>query len=1220
MSRRNTWLMGAIGIVTTGLVVSMHLKPRGAAGVKEPRVTYAQTPLAFEVNRGQSDARVKFASRGEEYSWFFTSTDAVLALRGSTVSMRLVGANDAPPMSGVDELPGKVNYFRGNDPAKWWTNVPTYAKVRYQGVYRGIDLVYYGNQGRLEYDLILAPGADVRAIRLAFGGVDDLDLDAQGNLLLHAGNEVIVKKKPRIYQEVDGVQRDIPGRYIRDHETKAPSSFTGLVGFEVESYDRTRPLVIDPVFAYSTYLGGSSGEIGAGIAVDAAGNAYIVGNTLSCNFPSTPGSFQPACNPTPGNNADVFVTKLNPSGSALIYSTYLAGSADDAGRGFAVDAAGSVYVTGYTGSNDFPVTAGAFQTKRGDAAPTTPDAFVTKLNAAGSALVYSSFLGGFGPDFGHGIALDSSGNAYVVGSTFFGALFPTTSGAFQRVSHSEDYFVTKVNPGGSALVYSTLLGGSGDENSRAHWGSVAVDGAGNAYVTGDTTSSDFPTTAGAFQGCGSASFYDTAAFVTKLNTAGSALVYSTCLSGSGSEGGHGIAVDSTGNAYVTGDTGSKDFPTTPGAFQTAKSQTVDGFITKLNPIGTRVVYSTYLTGGFGWAIAVDASGNAFVAGDAPPTSAPNYLPLVNPLQSTHSSSDGFVAELSATGAALSFSTYLGSKWGIDIVYGIAVHRSGDVYVAGQTWTMDPITEPLEDPLFPTVNPFQASFGGVIDAFVARISHNAPAVSLDRTSLFFSAVNSGAAFSARTPAQTVRLAQTGAGTVTWTAASTVPWLVVSPTAGSGSTTLTIATQFASGLTASQTGRITLTFTGAANAPGPINVTLTVVSSTAAASPPFGNFDTPAGDATVLAGSIALTGWTLDNIGVKQVELWRDRQPGETTPPGNTTPGDPRNGKIYIANGTFVDGARPDVEGLYPTTPANYRAGWGYLMLTWGLFGQGNGTYKFYAFGVDWEGNTATIGTKTVVISNNTATKPFGSIDTPAIGGDASGPNFGWGLTPKVNGAATCKIQPSGVQYSIDSGPLQPVVYGDARTDIAGAFTGFSNTTAAGGHAIIDWTALTNGSHTIGWLITDDCNRADGVGSRFVNVTTGTALRAVGTDSAVAAPTSLFAASRVSETESQDPITVARGYGELPETVDPATTGSRLVEMQQGERIEIRLSRGFASAYQLGPSGQRRALPIGSSWDAGSETFYWQPAPGFLGPFRLVFSNGAERISVRVVIRP
>jgi hypothetical protein len=508
--------------------------------------------------------------------------------------------------------------------------------------------------------------------------------------------------------------------------------------------------------------------------------------------------------------------------------------------------------------------------------------------------------------------------------------------------------------------------------------------------------------------------------------------------------------------------------------------------------------------------------------------------------------------------------------------------------------------------------FRAVFtntGGTATSNAATLTVTLPRMTVDRTSLRFGAVTTGTAFTSQTPAQTIRLGQIGSGGVTWSAASTVPWLVVSPTSGSGPAVLTISVQFVPGLSESQTGRINLTLTGAGGTVGPINVTLTTVPSTAAASLPFGNFDTPAGDATVLSGSVAVTGWTLDNIGVQRVELWRDLQAGETTTPFASTPTDPRNGKVFIANAAFVDGARPDIEGLYPSMPVNYRGGWGYLMLTWGLWNQGNGTYRLHAFAFDQENNVATIGTKQIIVNNNAATKPFGSIDTPPVGGDASGANFGWALTPKVNGVATCKIQSNGVQVSIDSGPLQPVVYGDARADIAAAFPGYSNSAAAGGHYIFDWSTLSNGVHTIGWLVTDDCGRADGIGSRFFNVTNGTGLLAGLTPGAA----------MVAQTESQEPITVARGHGELPEIVT-GEWGSRTVEIKQGERIEMRLPRGFDSAVQLVTGGQHRELPVGATWDAASGIFSWEPAAGFLGRYRLVFSNGSERISVRVVVKP
>ncbi len=493
----------------------------------------------------------------------------------------------------------------------------------------------------------------------------------------------------------------------------------------------------------------------------------------------------------------------------------------------------------------------------------------------------------------------------------------------------------------------------------------------------------------------------------------------------------------------------------------------------------------------------------------------------------------------------------------------------------------------------------------------------PTMALDRTSLHVAGVSTGTAFVSQTGAQVVRLTQSGAGAVTWTASSNKPWLVVSPASGSGPAALTVSVAFDPSVAGAgtATGTINLALTGATNTVGPIAVTLTTVAAGPPASPPFGSVDTPVGDSTVLDGSIAVTGWTLDNIGVKRVELWRDLQPGETTPPFVSTPSDPRNGKIFISNATFVDGARPDVAGLYPSLPFNTRAGWGYLLLTWGLWNQGNGTYTLYAFAFDQEDNIARIGSKTIVVNNAAAVKPFGAIDTPAIGGDpGTTPNFGWGLTPPVTGGATCRIPSSGVQVSIDSGPLQPVVYGDVRSDIAGAFPGFSNSAAAGGHVVFDWSTLTNGVHTIGWLLTDDCNRADGVGSRFFTVSSGTNLVAASRQSGRTAETA--AALR----DSAAAITVAKGYGELPVVLDSGLAGARVVEVTQGERIEIRLPHGFTIAEQIGLDGESRPLPTGATWDADAGIFYWQPAPAFLGRYRLVFSNGHERIRLRIYVIP
>jgi hypothetical protein len=721
--------------------------------------TYGKLPLHFEVNQGQTHENVRFLARGSGYSLYLTSGEAVFVLAKPNpdkkrhwhgkrdwrskherlkaqevlvLRMAVVGAHPAPLVSGLEELPGKVNYFVGSDPARWRTNVPTYAKVHYREVYPGIDLVYYGNQRQLEYDFVVAPGADQRSIVLDFQGADRLEVNADGELVLHLAGGVLRQRKPVIYQEVNGIRREVAGGYVLQGANR--------VGFHVAAYDRSRPLVIDPVLAYSTYLGGGDRffEHGHGIAVDSAGNAYVTGTTGSANFPTTPGAFQPTFNGV----SDAFVTKLNPTGSGLVYSTYLGGNDMSDGLEIAVDAAGNAYVTGRTNAANFPTTPGAFQPTIGGGF----DAFVTKLNPMGSALIYSTYLGGGEHDKGSGIAVDTAGNAYVTGeatSETSSTNFPTTAGAFQTTGGGFDAFVTKLNPTGSALIYSTFLGGNLGINSRDVGYGIAVDSDGNAYVTGQTWSTDFPTTAGALQtspggGSCSASSYDPCpdAFVTKLNPTGSALVYSTYLGGSGDEySGGGIAVDANGNAYVTGETMSNDFPTTVGAFQPIFTggphddqgrPPGDVFVTKLNPAGTALVYSTYLGGSgadFGTALAVDAGGYAYVVGvtDAIRQSIdPSYCsPCINDFPTTPDSfqpiygggsADAFVTKVNPAGSGLVYSTYLGgSDW--EVGYGIAVNVPGSAYVIGVTGSTN----------FPTTTgASQPTYGGGGDAFVAKI--------------------------------------------------------------------------------------------------------------------------------------------------------------------------------------------------------------------------------------------------------------------------------------------------------------------------------------------------------------------------------------------------------------------------------------------------------------------------------------------------------------------
>ena len=501
--------------------------------------------------------------------------------------MRLIGANPSVQVSGVDELAAKTSYFVGDDPAKWQTHVPTYAKVKYDEVYPGVNLIYYGNQRQLEYDFVVAPGANPKAIRLRFSGAEKLKIDEQGALVLETKSGPVRFERPEVYQEIAGKKRVIDGQYALQGRS--------TVGFEVASYDRTRPLVIDPVLVYSTYLSGSGiGTESYGIAVDSSGNAYVTGRTWSADFP-TVNALQ-STNPDT-HAASVFVAKISADGSALIYSTYLGGSGcggtNEEAKSIAVDSAGNAYVTGFTCSTDFPTVNAIQSTNNAGATAGGESAFVTKINANGSALVYSTYLSGSGGANGTGIAVDSSSNAYVIGNTGIG--FPTVN-ALQPTDPNRSgpcAFVAKINADGSAFVYSTYLGGSEGANGT----SIAADSSGNAHVTGSTLSTDFPTV-NAVQST-NANSANGNAFIAEINANGSAFVYSTYLGGSfaghattGDEG-ESIAVDSAGNTYVTGSTGSINFPTV-NALQSNSYGSV--FVAKINANGSALVYSTYLGG------------------------------------------------------------------------------------------------------------------------------------------------------------------------------------------------------------------------------------------------------------------------------------------------------------------------------------------------------------------------------------------------------------------------------------------------------------------------------------------------------------------------------------------------------------------------------------------------------------------------------------------------
>jgi beta-propeller repeat-containing protein len=668
-------------------------------------------PLSFETNRGQADADVKFVGRGDGFALLLKLNEAVFSLHARKqtlagdvqasaasvnddasaprlMSMRIEGANSTARITGEDRQEARANYFIGNDKSKWISDVETFSRVSYSGVYRGVDLVFYGNQQRLEYDFIVAPGADPQEIRLRFEGTDDLTLNAEGALILHTGAGVVRHDRPVAYQESSGSQLGVPADFKRMDD--------GTIGFELGAYDPTRPLIIDPVLVFSTYLGGSSDDSCRGIVVDSFGSSFLVGDSFSSNFLRNAST----------TNSDVFIGKLSPSGLLLTY-TFFGGSKNDSATGLAVDSSGNLYLCGTTESPDFPIFNSVSLSLLGSS-----DAFVVKLTPPGDQFFYSSLVGGSGAENGVSIAGDIAGSAYITGRTssldfpIVGPLQPVYGGG------DRDAFVAKLAPDGKVLTYSTLLGGSGSENGLGRSG-ISVDAAGNAYVTGETQSTDFPTK-NALRPAKTGSVSTSDGFVAKINPSGSDFVYSTYFGGSDDDSCLAIANDQTGSAYLTGRTKSTSFT---GSISTRPSTTTsDAFVAKLNAAGSAISYLTFIGASFsdesGNAIVVDSSGNAVIAG-----AAGDGVATANSVQSfSRGGGDAFVAKL-ATGGAVTFSTYLGGS-NQDTALAVGLGGDGAIYLTGVTDSTD----------FPTVSPLVRDNSGQRDVFIAKID---PSASSDR---------------------------------------------------------------------------------------------------------------------------------------------------------------------------------------------------------------------------------------------------------------------------------------------------------------------------------------------------------------------------------------------------------------------------------------------------------------------------------------------------------
>lgn len=724
--------------------------------------------MSFEANRGQFDRRVQYLSRGPGYSVLVMSGSIELQLSGANyraadpLSMHLVGASTAGRVAGTRRLPGVANYYVGAERSDWRSGIPTYAAVQQRNVYAGIDVVYYGNQSHLEYDFIVAPGADPDSIRLAFEGAERLEVAKNGDLLLHTPRGILRQHRPVLYQQSGSRRTDVKGGYFLMASRE--------VGFRVGSYDRRRPLVIDPVLSYSTFTGGAGADSANSVTLDANGNAYLVGTTNS-GF----------------NNRNAFVQKVNAAGSAVLYTSFIGDVCDDSGTSIAVDGNGNAYVTGRV------ILLGQF------GYCTDKKVFVSKLSPTGAQVYGVTFGSDAGDDFGYDIAVDAFGNAYVTGQASF-AGFPTTVGSFQPEGYS-GAFVSKLNAAGNAFVYSTYLG-----NTITIGYGIAVDTQGNAYVSGWTQDSSFPTTASAAQRTFAAGG-TVQAFATKLNASGSALLYSTLLGGNIADHANELAIDAQGNMYITGNTESDNFPTTAGAPDrtcgtdgmcnmayvcglTCRFERLsDAFVAKINPALTgaaSLVFSTYLGGANkeqGRGIAVGANGTVWATGVT--YSSALTFPVVGAIQGQLAgTSDAYVAQLNSTGTGLLFSTYLGGG-GEDDGAGIVTDTQGNAYVVGVTPSPD----------FPRLNPFQSTFGGGgADAFLAKISVGATASALASLSVNPTSVSAGA-----TSTGTVTLtaaAPAGGATITLlssnTNAATTPVSVLIA-AGGTSATFTITTK-------------------------------------------------------------------------------------------------------------------------------------------------------------------------------------------------------------------------------------------------------------------------------------------------------------------------------------------------------------------------------------------------------------------------------------------
>lgn len=699
---------------------ALNLQSKQRSEFKSGFSPVADQPLRFEPNRGQTDPEVKAYCRTQNYTAFFTGQEIVFGFprslplpaqtsfpqkqpptpcqqasipEGSPLTIAFSGASPASRLNFEQPLPGYSHFLVGAEKNKWVRDIPGSARIRYENLYPGIDLVGYGSEGLLEYDFVVSPQADPARIVLELAGASRVELDPVGNLHIETPHGTLIQHRPTLYQCVSDRRQEISGRY-RVRALTASDTFR--VTFDLDSYDTRLPLVIDPVVKYATFLGGDGDNAARAVAIDSDGNCYVAGTTSALLFPGVT---------SPGPNQggfDLFVSKLNPTGSSAVFTTFLGGGFDDEAESIAVDTTGAVVVVGTTRSPDFPLEK-PIQSKFGGFPDTvSSDAFLTRLSPAGNALEMSTFLGGSAQDAGYGVAIDRQRQVYIAGVTQ-SADFPVVHAVQPAFSNLTDAFVAKINAAGTQLVYATYLGGVDFDAGYA----IAADAVGNAYLTGSTASNaqTFPAVPAFTIPFGGV----TDAFVAKINPTGSKLEFCRYFGGSEFDSGEGIAVDPAGNVYVAGETRSPRLPVVNPVQDTLLGAT-DGFVVKFDPTGLKTNFLTYLGGRNTdqvQALAIDPSGTVYVAGK---TQSGDF-PLVEPTQVSPDdlNFNGFVTRIDPIQGRLLFSTFIGGT-ASDEVTALAVDAKANIVLAGNTVSVN----------FPTVDPLQPEFCGDTSAFIARI--------------------------------------------------------------------------------------------------------------------------------------------------------------------------------------------------------------------------------------------------------------------------------------------------------------------------------------------------------------------------------------------------------------------------------------------------------------------------------------------------------------------